>query len=64
MKTNCQHYDSIIASVQKMEDIGGPDSLEEYIDILERVKQEIERRITTAKEIVSELRTDIKPFKG
>jgi hypothetical protein len=46
-----KHFiDKLVAEVQTMEEIGGPDSLEQYIAVLTAVKLEIERRITVATE--------------
>ena len=51
MKKNIQFvkfYKAITDEVQVMEDIGGPDTLEEYITVLTAVKLDIEERIKVA----------------
>ena len=42
------YVDRIINEVQTLEDIGGPATLEEYIDVLSTVKANIDQRIQTA----------------
>lgn len=41
--------DQQMASLQNLEEIGGPDSLEQYIAVLTAVKAEIDKRIGCAK---------------
>lgn len=48
MKT--KHIKNILFEIQKLEDIGGPD-LAEYIEILEAVKAEVEKRLENASPI-------------
>ena len=40
--------DGVIASIQELEELGGPDDLEQYILVLTSVKIEIEKRIQVA----------------
>lgn len=40
----------ILSAVQEMDEIGGPDTLEEYVAILQEVKKDIEQRISNAQE--------------
>lgn len=42
---------SILESIQNLEEIAGPDTRAEYIDILEAVKVEIDKRLNSAREI-------------
>jgi hypothetical protein len=41
--------EKVITEVDVLEGIGGPDSLEEYIEVLEAIQQEIEERVGNAK---------------
>jgi hypothetical protein len=45
---------AILDEVQKLEEMGGPATREEYIAILEYVQSEIEMRISTAKTLIRE----------
>lgn len=40
---------AILKEIQNLDEIGGPETPEEYISCLEKVKAEIEKRIETAK---------------
>lgn len=42
--------DRVVAAIQTLEDIGGPETPADYVRVLEAVKVEIERRIKVAKE--------------
>jgi hypothetical protein len=46
--------DKIISVVQELEEIGGPDTLDEYIATLTIVKLELEKRIKVASDRVSD----------
>lgn len=49
-KNEKQAYKKIIDAMQDLEKIGGPDTLEEYIEMLESVQQETQKRIDAARE--------------
>ena len=54
MKTYTKHFaEQIISVVQQLEEIGGPDTLAEYIATLTIVRLEIERRIKVASDRIS-----------
>lgn len=42
------HYNTAMEGIQKMEELGGPDTLEEYIVIMTTLSQEIKARIESA----------------
>lgn len=48
-------FEEIMVKVQNLEEIGGPDTLQEYIAILEAVQADIAQRIKNAKQTKEEL---------
>jgi hypothetical protein len=53
-RLNKIHLERILSAVQDLEEIGGPDTLEEYVKILEAAKAEISKRIESAFELIAE----------
>lgn len=54
--TNRAFVERILEVVQTMEDIGGPDSYDDYIEVMQYVRADVEERIKNADEIrLSEL---------
>ena len=49
------YIERIMAEVQNLEEAGGPETLEEYTEVLEKVKEEIQKRIEMAKKIKTDL---------
>jgi hypothetical protein len=47
-----KHLDMILTEIQNLEEICGPETLQEYIAILEAVKADIETRLSNAKTIL------------
>jgi hypothetical protein len=45
---------SILTKIQDLEEICGPDTIGDYIEILEAVKADIEERLMNAKEVRAE----------
>ncbi len=43
------HVELVLEGVQAMDEIGGPDTLREYIAVLEEVQADINKRLATAK---------------
>jgi|SaaInlLV_10m_DNA_1039704.scaffolds.fasta_scaffold07158_6 hypothetical protein len=43
-------YLDVFAALQQAEEIGGPEG-QDYIDLMERIKSEVETRIANAKEL-------------
>ena len=50
----CYYAKQIISTIQELEEIGGPDTLAEYIATLTIVKLEIEKRIKVASDRMSD----------
>jgi len=44
------HVSLIVRELQELEGLNGPETLEEYIDILTKVKEDVEKRLYYAKE--------------
>jgi len=53
--------DLILAEVQNLEEIGGPDTLEEYVEILTAVQAEVTVRLESARHQIQESKKDKKP---
>jgi len=43
------HYENALRGIQFLEEIAGPDTLEEYVSVMTSVMEEIKNRIETAK---------------
>ena len=52
MKYTNIYIKNLIAVLQEMEEIGGPDTREQYIAVLTAVKLEIDKRIAVATQLI------------
>lgn len=48
------HYERAMRGVQQMDELGGPDTLEEYVTIMTAVMNEVQARIATAQVRIEE----------
>jgi hypothetical protein len=55
---------SILTKIQDLEEICGPDTIGDYIEILEAVKADIEERLVNAREVKAESTEEYNIWEG